>query len=80
MVHAVLRAAGPYSLRLTARSAMWTARMPAGGVKAAGGTKRLARRMKSAQIGKAMRLPEAFARIVDGSSKPTHTPATTCAE
>ena len=30
MVHAVLRAAGPYSLRLTARSATWTARMPAG--------------------------------------------------
>ena len=30
MVDAVLRAAGPYSLRLTARGATWTARLPAG--------------------------------------------------
>jgi len=30
MVDAVLRAAGPYSLRLTARGQTWTARMPAG--------------------------------------------------
>jgi len=30
MVEAVLRAAGPYSLRLTARGATWSARLPAG--------------------------------------------------
>jgi len=36
--------------------------------------------MKSAQIGKAMRDPEASLRIVCGSSKPIHTPATTLDE
>ena len=36
--------------------------------------------MKSAQMGSAMRLPNAFAPIVAGWSNPTHTPTTTALE
>ena len=48
--------------------------------KLAGFSTRDVRRMKSAQIGSAMRLPNAFAPIVAGRSNPTQTPTTAVLE